>query len=72
MSDQKKPRVFVENPESGFGLMYCGTVDDPELHKGIGHIVEGMLADVAAGGATDLTFHVKLMTDAEVESLPDL
>jgi hypothetical protein len=70
--DGKRPRVFLENPENDMGMLYCGTVRDRELPKGIGHLVEGEIDGLQDGESVNLVAMVKHMTDAEVESLPDV
>lgn len=77
-----RPRLFAQNPMSGEPWYYCGTVTDGrsteahrrELATAIGHLaigeMEGAMLDEQPTFSLD--FEVRMMTDAEVEALPDL
>jgi hypothetical protein len=71
----KKKHIFIRNRNTGEPAYYCGEVGkDDELRKAITNIVIGEL-DYMLCGESDheiIEFHVREMTDEQVESLPEV
>lgn len=65
--------VFVADGEGSH--LYCGSIGEPDLHKGIGHVVESLLLhcdSVAPLVPVNLAFVIKEMTVEQVEALPNV
>ena len=81
MTDQKKPRLFIRNPDSGESWAFCGTLtggkeDTLDLQRAFGCFLEGEVNNDFGGAHPGNLFTVEvkreLMTDAEVEALPEM
>lgn len=72
MSDAKRFRYFIRNPESGEPWFYCGTPDDETLS---GDAIKDFVLSEIGNMFGDDTFTVEVcrheMTDAEVAALSE-
>ena len=71
---EAKKRLFVDSPQSDGVIWYVG--DDVASAKiGIGHLLEGDIAELFAGDCEgdeiDVTLSIREMTDEEVANLSD-
>jgi len=83
MTDPKRPRLFLRNPESGEPWQCCGAIPAPgapvsewqHLSNVLGGFLTGEIGNDFGGQEGDhFTVEVKRveMTDAEVAALPEM
>lgn len=76
MSDEKKPRLFIRNPQSGEPWAYCGDASDlPALKAAFGEYAAAESEELRLGRDTErVTLEIRRsdMTDAEVNDLPEM
>lgn len=79
MSDNKKTRYFIRNPESGEAWAYCGEpgdrINDAHFIMALGQFLFNEIVNDFGGADGDLlTVEIKRrdMTDEEIQALPDM
>lgn len=74
MSDQKKKRLFVRTDESYFDVAcVCGGPDIGDAMTGLMHTLRPIVDDLfKQPGTAEVSLFCVEMTDAEVETLPDV
>lgn len=71
----EKVRFFVHDVDGDEGAMHCGDADNiPEAKKGLANLLETYLSELGHAPEEKYTIELtaRLMTDEEVESLPEL
>lgn len=71
---EKKPRLFISNPDSGEPACYIGDGDDLQaMTTPLGHFTQAEVQSMLESGDKSITIEITRqdMTDEEVANLPD-